>query len=116
MSVTGGKTANDTRASDGGVHDGDNVAEFRLERRVEIGAALDSSEAVRICKFGEYADIVVVFELETCVQMGIINCVFELIANVRVAIMRTLKLRWDGREKHSSSALVQVVCGLTGTG
>ena len=109
MSVTGGKTANDTRTSDGGVYDGDDVAELRLERRVEVCAALDGCEAVRICKFGEYADIVVVFELETCVQMGIINCVFEMIVNVRVAIMRTLKLRWDGREKHSTSALVQVL-------
>ena len=41
MAVAGCKTTDDARAADGGVHDGDNLAKLRLERRVEVGAALD---------------------------------------------------------------------------
>jgi hypothetical protein len=66
MSVASGETADDARATDRGVHDGDDLAELRLERGVEVGAALDGDEAVRVCEFGENADIAAVFELETC--------------------------------------------------
>jgi hypothetical protein len=47
------------------MHDGYNIPKFTLECRVEIRAALDSSQAVAVCEFGEYADIAVVFKLET---------------------------------------------------
>jgi hypothetical protein len=50
VAVAGGKTANDARAADGGVHDGDDFAELRLERGVEVGAALDGDEAVCVCE------------------------------------------------------------------
>jgi hypothetical protein len=43
----------------------DNIAQFTFERRVEICAALDSSQAVAVCQFGEDADIAVVFKLKT---------------------------------------------------
>ena len=66
VAVAGGETADDARAADGGVHDGDDVAELCLEGRVEVGAALDGDEAVRICEFGEHPDVAAVFELETC--------------------------------------------------
>ena len=66
VAVAGSETADDARAADGGVHDGDDVAELRLERGVEVGAALDGDEAVRVCEFGEHADVAAVFELETC--------------------------------------------------
>jgi hypothetical protein len=66
MSVASGETADDARTADGGVHDGDDLAELRLERGVEVGATLNGDEAVRVCEFGENADIAAVFELETC--------------------------------------------------
>ena len=56
---------NNTRAADAGVHDGYNVAEFALERRVKVGAALDCSQAVAVGQLGEDADIAVVLELKT---------------------------------------------------
>ena len=43
----------------------DDIAQFTLERRVEICAALDSSQAVAVCQFCEDADIAVVFKLNT---------------------------------------------------
>ena len=46
MAVAGGETADDARAADGGVHNGDDLAELRLERGVKVGAALDGDEAV----------------------------------------------------------------------
>jgi hypothetical protein len=66
MAVASGETADDARATDGSVHDGDDLAELRLERGVEVGATLNGDEAVRVCEFGENADIAAVFELETC--------------------------------------------------
>lgn len=45
----------------------DDTAKFTLERRVEICAALDSSQAVAVCQFWEDADVTVVFELKTCI-------------------------------------------------
>ena len=66
VAVAGGETADDARAADGGVHDGDDLAELGLEGGVEVGAALDGDEAVRVCEFGEDADVAAVFELETC--------------------------------------------------
>ena len=60
------EAADDARAADGGVHDGDDVAELCLEGRVEVGAALDGDEAVRVGELGEHADVAAVFELETC--------------------------------------------------
>ncbi len=68
VAVAGGETADDARAADGGVHDGQDVAELGLEGRVEVGAALDGDEAVRVGEFGEDPDVVVVFELETCAR------------------------------------------------
>ena len=46
---------------------GYNIAQLALKRRVEICAALDSSQAVAVCQFCEDADITVVFELDTCI-------------------------------------------------
>jgi hypothetical protein len=48
VAVAGGETADDARAADGGVHDGDHVAELGFEGRVEVGAALDGGETVGI--------------------------------------------------------------------
>ena len=64
VAVARGETANDARAADGGVHDGEHVAELGLEGGVEVGAALDGGEAVRVCELGEDADVAAVFELE----------------------------------------------------
>lgn len=47
------------------MHDGNNVSKFALESRVEVGAALDCSQAVAVGQFGEDADVAVVFKLET---------------------------------------------------
>ena len=66
MAVAGCKTADDARAADGGVHDGNDLAKLCLECRVEIGAALDGDEAVSVCEFGENTDVAAIFELETC--------------------------------------------------
>jgi hypothetical protein len=60
---TGGEAADDAGAADGGVHDGHDVAELGLERRVEIRAALHGSKAVRICELREHADVRRVLEL-----------------------------------------------------
>ena len=64
MTVACGKTADYARAADGGVHDGDHVAQLGFEGRVEVSAALDGGKAVRICEFGEDADVAAIFELE----------------------------------------------------
>jgi hypothetical protein len=50
------------------VNDGNDVAELRLEGRVEICATPDGAEAVAVCEFGEDSDVAVVFELQTCIQ------------------------------------------------
>ena len=104
MAVAGGETADDARAADGGVHDGDDVAELRLEGGVEVGAALDGDEAVRVCEFGEDADVAAVFELETCpVSLSKESAAF--IANVRVAILtRTSERFWRGRQVIESTS------------
>jgi hypothetical protein len=65
VAVARGETADDPGAADGGVHDGEHVAELGLEGRVEVGAALDGDEAVGIGELGEDADVAAVFELET---------------------------------------------------
>jgi hypothetical protein len=62
---TCGQSANYPRAANAGVHDRDDVSKLALERRVEVGAALDCSQAVAVCQFGEDADVAVVLELET---------------------------------------------------
>ena len=64
MAVARGETPDDARAGDGGVHDGDHVAELCLECGIEVGAALDGGEAVRVCELGEDADVAAVFELD----------------------------------------------------
>jgi len=64
VAVARGEPADDARAADGGVHDGEHVAELGFEGRVEVGAALDGDEAVGIGEFGEDADVAAVFELE----------------------------------------------------
>jgi hypothetical protein len=70
----GGRTAreaaDDAGAADGGVHDGDNVAELGLERGVEVRAALHRREAVRVRELGEHADVGRVLELEACAMMS----------------------------------------------
>jgi hypothetical protein len=66
MAVASGEMANNAHATDGGVHDRDDLTELCLECRVEVGAALNGDETVRICEFGENANIAAVFELETC--------------------------------------------------
>lgn len=40
---TCGQAPNNTRASDAGVHNGDNIAELAFERRVKVCAALNCS-------------------------------------------------------------------------
>ena len=64
MAVARSETPDDARAGDGGVHDGDHIAELRLEGGIKVGAALDGGEAVRVCELGEDADVAAVFELE----------------------------------------------------
>jgi hypothetical protein len=78
VAVARGETADDARAADGGVHDGDDVAELGLEGGVEVGAALDGDEAVGVGELGEDADVAVVFELEAwevdvreCARIGL---------------------------------------------
>jgi hypothetical protein len=65
VAVACGETTDDARATYGGVNDGDHVTQLGFESRVEIGAALDGDEAVRVCEFGEDTNVAVVFELET---------------------------------------------------
>lgn len=48
------------------MHDGDDVAELALKGGVEVGTALDGSQAVAVCQFGEHADVAAVFELNAC--------------------------------------------------
>jgi hypothetical protein len=43
----------------------DYITKFTLKCRVKIGTALDGNQTVRVCKFGEDADIGTVFELNT---------------------------------------------------
>jgi hypothetical protein len=50
--------------TDGGVHDGDHIAELGLEGRAEVGAALDGNGAAGVCEFGEGANVAAVFELD----------------------------------------------------
>ena len=89
MAVASCKTTDYARAADGGVHDGDDVAELRLECRVEVGTALDGDEAVSVCEFGENADVTAIFELETCTASEDCLCSKNAsMANVRVAMMR----------------------------
>ena len=51
------EAADDVCAANGGVHDGDDVAELGLEGGVEVGAALDGDEVVRVGELGEHADV-----------------------------------------------------------
>jgi hypothetical protein len=53
------------------VHDWDDIAELALERRVEIRAALDSSEAIGVCELSEHTNVAAVFELDACVEKGL---------------------------------------------
>ena len=64
VTVARGEAPDDAGAADGGVHDGDHVAQLGFEGRVEVGAALDRGEAVRVCELGEDADVAAVFELD----------------------------------------------------
>lgn len=62
--LTCGQTADDASARDGCVHDGDDICEFCLERRIKVGRGVHGDEAVTVCEFGEHADIATVFELD----------------------------------------------------
>jgi hypothetical protein len=53
------------------MHDRDNVPELSLEGRVEIGAALECGQAVRVGKFGEHADVRTVLKLQACRETDI---------------------------------------------
>lgn len=64
--LTCGQTADDASASDGRVHDGDDIAEFCLECRVKVGRGVHGGEAVTVCEFGEHANVAAVFELDAC--------------------------------------------------
>ena len=64
MAVARGETPDDARAGDGGVYDGDHIAEICLEGGIEVGAASEGDEAVRIREFGEDADVAAVLELD----------------------------------------------------
>jgi len=64
--LTSSQSTDDPRSTDRGVNDGDDVAELGLKGRVEICAALNRTEAVAVCEFGEDSDVAAVFELETC--------------------------------------------------
>ena len=72
VAVAGGETADDAGATDGGVYYGDYFSELGFEGRVEVGAALDGGEAVRICEFGKDADVAAVFELDAWIR----GCVY----------------------------------------
>lgn len=61
--VADGHAADDARAGDGRVDYGDVVRQLGLEDGVEVLRAADGDEAVGVCQVGEYADVVVVFEL-----------------------------------------------------
>ena len=68
VAVAGSETADDAGAADGGVYYGDYVGELGFEGGVEVGAALDGGETVRICEFGEDADVAAVFELDAWIR------------------------------------------------
>ena len=55
--------AQDPAAADGGVHHGDDLVELGLEGGVEVLAAADGDEAVRVGQLGEHAHLVVVLEV-----------------------------------------------------
>ena len=57
------------------MHDRDNISELGLERRVEVCAALDGSEAVAVCQLGEDSDIAAVLKLNACKTEGKQACV-----------------------------------------
>ena len=69
---TCGHTANDACPCDGRVHDGDDICEFCLERRVKVGGCVHGGEAVAVCEFGEHADVAAVFKLDT---WSVVSCV-----------------------------------------
>lgn len=50
------------------MHDRDDISEFALERRVEVGAALNGAQAVAVRQLREYTDVAAVFELDACVK------------------------------------------------
>ena len=83
--VTCGEPADDAGAADGGVHDGDDVPELCLECRVEVGASLESGEAVAVSQLGEHSDVAAVFELGAC-MLGVSRRLCVTKYNVRVAI------------------------------
>ena len=56
--VSGGGPANNPSASDGGLDDGDEGAEFALEDGVEVVGASSCNEAVAVGKFGKDTNIV----------------------------------------------------------
>ena len=74
MCCTSSETSNNACSANAGMHYGNDISEFGFESRVEICTALDSTEAVAICEFGEYADVAAVFKLSTyqriCISLG----------------------------------------------
>ena len=46
--------------------DRNDISELRLKGRVKIRAALDRTEAVTVCEFGEDSNVAAVFKLDAC--------------------------------------------------
>lgn len=59
------QTSDNSCATDARVYDRDDISKLALESGVEVSAALDCGQAVRVGEFSEYTDVAAVFELET---------------------------------------------------
>lgn len=64
MSVPGSESTNDSCAANKRMDNGNHIAEFTLEGRVEVGTGLESGQAVAVGEFGEHADVAAVLELD----------------------------------------------------
>lgn len=58
VTVSDAKTANNARAADGGVNNGDVVSELLLENRVEVLAGTSGNKAVSVGDAGEDTDVI----------------------------------------------------------
>lgn len=51
------------------MHDRNDISELAFERGVEVGAALDRGQAVRVGEFSKHADVAAVLELDPYAQI-----------------------------------------------
>jgi hypothetical protein len=70
------------------VHDGDDVGELCLERRVKVGRGVHRGEAVAVGQLGEDADVAAVFELDACKSVRSVTGGAAVYARVAMVVKR----------------------------